>query len=200
MYAPNGTGIVYSNSSYPIPWEAGETNESVRDWCPWPSLLSPPTKPGDGVFPYPDDKIKRPTFSPCNSACAASGDSKDCCTGKHDDPETCKPSRYSKEAKAVCPDAYSFAFDDDKSTFTIPAGGGWEVVMCPKGRSTNILRQLGAELTELASDGKLSDLAVSRLRNTTYINMDKGDAAVGLRPVLRSLMGTTFVLVAWLVL
>ncbi|EQK98631.1 thaumatin family protein [Ophiocordyceps sinensis CO18] len=66
--------------------------------------------------------------------------------GKYHDPNICKPSQYSTSVKAVCPDAYSFAFDDQKSTFIVPKGGGWEVVMCPVGRSTNIQRQLGKEL------------------------------------------------------
>ena len=195
LHAPEQTGTIYSNSSYPIPWEMFETNQSVQKWCPWPYLAFPPTKPGDGVFPYPDDHIQRPAFSPCNSACAASGDDKDCCVGKYHDPNVCKPSRYSMAAKAICPDAYSFAYDDQESTFIVPKGGGWEVVMCPKGRSTNILRQLGAELFQLASDGKLSELAVSRLQNTTYINEERGSAA-GVRPSWALLLAATIILSA----
>lgn len=72
--------------------------------------------------------------------------------------------------------------------------------MCPKGRSTNILRQLGAELSELADNGKLSDLAVSRLQNTTYIDIDKVDDAAGLRPELMRLTGTIFLLLVWMTL
>ena len=98
-------------------------------------------------------------------------------------------------AKAICPDAYSFAYDDQESTFIVPKGGGWEVVMCPKGRSTNILRQLGAELFQLASDGKLSELAVSRLQNTTYINEERGSAA-GVRPSWALLLAATIILSA----
>ncbi len=183
LYSANDTGILYSNASYPTPWEIYETNKSVERWCPWPYLAFPPTKPGDGVFPYPDDNIQRPAFSPCKSACAASGKDRDCCVGKYHDPKVCQPSRYSTEAKAVCPDAYSFAFDDDKSTFIIPKGGGWEVTICPKGRSTNILRQLGAELFELADNGRLSSSSLSLLRSTTYINMVKG-ASNSVKPVV----------------
>ena len=102
--------------------------------------------------------------------------------GKYHNPKVCKPSRYSMAAKAICPDAYSFAFDDQKSTFIVPKGGGWEVVLCPEGRSTNILRQLGAEMFELAAEGKLSANSMLQLRNTTYINMDKG-AATALKPL-----------------
>lgn len=49
---------------------------------------------------------------------------------------------YSKRAKAVCPDAYSFAYDDASSTFTVPTGTGFEVVFCPAGRSTIIKKTL----------------------------------------------------------
>ncbi|TWU75207.1 hypothetical protein ED733_005065 [Metarhizium rileyi] len=181
LFSPADTGTLYANSTFPVPWEPDETNESVEDWCPWPNLAFPPTKPVDGVYPYPDDNIQRPAFSPCNSACAASGLDKDCCVGKYHDANICKPSTYSKAVKAVCPDAYSFAFDDQKSTFIIPKGGGWEIVMCPSGRSTNILRQLGKELFELASGGSLSRRSMRLLRNVTYIKSDKG-AAGGLTP------------------
>lgn len=112
--------------------------------------------------------------------------------GKYHDPDICKPSLYSKAAKAMCPDAYSFAFDDQSSTFIIPKGGGWEVVMCPEGRSTNILRQLGSELTEVGNSGKLSDVSVKRLSNITYIEADRG-AANSLRPMMTMLVSVTLV-------
>ncbi|KAL6902911.1 Hsp70-like protein [Trichoderma evansii] len=143
-----GTGTFYSNVTYPIPLESEETNES------------------------------RPAFAPCNSACAATGTDKDCCIGKYHDPKICKPSQYSKSVKAVCPDAYSFAFDDQQSTFIIPKGGGWEVVMCPEGRSTDILRKLGPEMFELASGGRLSTHSLKRLRNATYIREERASADV----------------------
>ncbi|KAL2210217.1 thaumatin family protein [Sarocladium strictum] len=199
LYKPNKTGTYYSNTTFPIPLEDSESNESIKNWCPWPYLVFPPTKPGDGVYPYPDDDIQRPAFSPCNSACAATGRDADCCIGKWHDPEKCKPGRYSNNIKAICPDAYSFAFDDQKSTFIIPKGGGWEVVMCPKGRSTNILRQLGQEMDELNNAGNLSEKTLSRLRDVQYITSDRG-AASGVRPMLVRLgiaaaaVGTWFVL------
>ncbi|MCJ1409813.1 hypothetical protein MMC19_003896 [Ptychographa xylographoides] len=97
-----------SNSSYPIPLDQTQTSASLSGWCPWDLQLSPPSKPGDGVYPYPDDNIQRPAFDPCYSACAKYNDPADCCTGSYDDPNVCKPSLYSTDAKAVCPDAYSF--------------------------------------------------------------------------------------------
>lgn len=177
LYDMAQTGTYYSNDTYPVPLEKSETNNMLSRWCPWPNLAFPPKKPGDGIYPYPDDNIQRPAFSPCKSACATSGSDKDCCIGKYHDPNICKPSTYSKNVKSVCPDAYSFAFDDRSSTFIVPKGGGWEVTMCPAGRSTNILRQLGAQMYELASGGKLSELSMRRLRNVTYIVADRESSA-----------------------
>ncbi|OLN96444.1 Thaumatin-like protein 1 [Colletotrichum chlorophyti] len=166
------SGAVYTNSTFPVPWEANESNESVRDWCPWPLLSMPPDKPGDGIYPYPDDTIRRPIFSPCKSQCAATNSDKDCCIGKWHDPDVCKPGLYSRHAKAMCPDAYSFAFDDQTSTFIIPSGGGWEVVFCPAGRSTNILRTLGPQLFEIASAGFLSQKNLDLVKNRSYIESE----------------------------
>ncbi|KAK5991041.1 Thaumatin-like protein 1 [Cladobotryum mycophilum] len=201
VYANADNGTYYTNSTYPVPLESRETNESIEGWCPWPNLAFPPTEPGNGIYPYPDDDVQRPAFSPCNSACAATGTDKDCCIGKYHDPTICKPSLYSKSVKAVCPDAYSFAFDDQQSTFIIPKGGGWEVVMCPAGRSTDILRKLGSEMFELASGGRLSSLSLKRLRNATYINQRQYQAsASGVRPWIAMLatMSLIGIVMMWL--
>lgn len=97
-----------TNSSFPIPLEQGVSLSDVQTWCPWDLQSSPPTKPGDGVYPYPDDNIQRPVFNPCFSACSKYRKPKDCCTGSYDNSNVCKPSLYSGNAKKVCPDAYSF--------------------------------------------------------------------------------------------
>ncbi|RSM17654.1 hypothetical protein CDV31_003579 [Fusarium ambrosium] len=199
IYAHADTGTYYTNSSYPVPLENRVDNEDARRWCPWKYLAFPPTKPGDGVYPYPDDQIHRPEFSPCNSACAAYGTDKECCVGKYHDPDICKPSDYSKAAKAMCPDAYSFAFDDQSSTFIIPKGGGWEIIMCPKGRSTNILRQLGDEMNELADSGGLSQVAQKRLKNVTYIISDKS-IANNVFPAIITMGSTVLATGLWLLL
>ena len=174
LAAPARTGLTYTNATYPVPYEADQTNEGVARWCPWDLQSSPPSKPGDGVYPYPDDDIARPAFDPCLSACAAHGDPADCCTGDYHDPARCSPGLYSRAAKAVCPDAYSFAFDDQTSTFIIPSGGGWEVVFCPAGRSTDILRVLGPQLRALASSGSVSPQDLADLRNASYLAMRSG--------------------------
>lgn len=97
-----------SNSSYPLPLEQSNTYEYVAGWCPWNLQLHPPSKPGDGIYPYPDDRIVRPEFDPCFSACSKYNDAENCCTGSYNDPHVCQPSLYSRDAKTVCPDAYSF--------------------------------------------------------------------------------------------
>lgn len=200
LYDVSQTGTYYSNATYPIPLEKNETNDLLSKWCPWPNLAFPPQKPSDGIYPYPDDKIQRPSFSPCKSACATTGSDRDCCIGKYHDPNICKPSIYSKNVKAVCPDAYSFAFDDRSSTFIVPKGGGWKVIWCPAGRSTDILNQLAAQMYELASGGKLSELSMRRLGNTSFINARKqsdGGTSAGERLYCPMLM---LFAASWLVL
>ncbi|KAL9615184.1 MAG: hypothetical protein Q9167_000390 [Letrouitia subvulpina] len=174
-----------TNSSFPIPLEKSVSWDDVQGWCPWDLQLDPPTKPGDGVYPYPDDNIKRPYFNPCFSACAKYGKASDCCTGSYNSPTVCKASLYSSHAKRVCPDAYSFglllskqqvrgangyaAFDDQTSTFIIPSGGGFEVVFCPPGRSSNILTTLASQRLELARNG-LTQKVLMEAQNATLIN------------------------------
>ncbi|KAM3498850.1 hypothetical protein MY10362_007857 [Beauveria mimosiformis] len=176
LYDVSRTGTYYSNETYPIPLEKKETNDMLSKWCPWTNLAFPPKRPSDGIYPYPDDSIRRPSFSPCKSACVTTGSDRDCCIGKYHDPNICKPSSYSKTVKAVCPDAYSFAFDDHSSTFIVPKGGGWRIIWCPAGRSTDILNQLSAQMYELASGGKLSELSVRRLGNVSYVSSVKQSA------------------------
>ncbi|KAH9889179.1 thaumatin family protein [Xylariomycetidae sp. FL2044] len=166
---PTNTGTTYTNATYLMPYEDRETNKDLASWCPWDLQAFPPTKPGDGVYPYPDDNVERPTFDPCKSACAASGKPRDCCTGDYSDPSVCHPGLYSRHAKQVCPDAYSYAFDDQTSTFIIPGGGGWEVVFCPAGRSTNILATFSDQLHEIAQTGQVSQAVLGLAADQAYV-------------------------------
>ena len=97
-----------TNSSFPIPLDESQSISDAQIWCPWDLQLDPPSKPGDGVYPYPDENIQRPIFDPCYSACAKYIQPQDCCTGSYNNPNACKPSLYSQSAKKVCPDAYSY--------------------------------------------------------------------------------------------
>jgi len=168
-----------SNSSYPLPLDQSVTNSEVQGWCPWDLQMSPPQKPGDGVYPYPDDNIQRPLFNPCLSACAKYNADQYCCTGKYDSPQSCKPSDYSTQAKMVCPDVYSYAFDDQTSTFTIPSGGGFEIVFCPTGRSTTILKTFGSQLSQVAQTGHVTSQIYALAKNRTYIESKNEAASVG---------------------
>ncbi|KAK5004743.1 hypothetical protein LTR60_006465, partial [Cryomyces antarcticus] len=47
-------------------------------------------------------------------------------------------------------------FDDQTSTFIIPAGAGFEVVFCPGARSTNILATEADKLSQLKSTGSVN--------------------------------------------
>lgn len=164
-----------TNTTYPIPLDQTVSSAFVQRWCPWPLQLNPPAKPGDGVYPYPDDNIQRPPFNPCLSACAKWNQPQYCCTEKYNSASSCKPSEYSTQAKQVCPDAYSYAFDDQTSTFIIPQGGGFEIVFCPAGRSSNILAVFGDQLRELAQTGHVTRDIVTLTQNVSYIQ-EKSDA------------------------
>lgn len=54
----------------------------------------------------------------CKSGCTAFQSPEYCCTGQFQDPNICKPTKYSEYFKHGCPTAYSYAFDDGSSTFT----------------------------------------------------------------------------------
>ena len=64
----------------------------------------------------------------CESACAKFNTDQYCCRGKYDKPETCLtkdwPKNYAAIFKKICPNAYSFAYNDGKSTYTCEAKPG----------------------------------------------------------------------------
>ncbi|KAL1643361.1 hypothetical protein SLS61_009283 [Didymella pomorum] len=159
---PEYPDFLRTNTSYPLPWEEKVDRRKIDRWCPWDLQQTPPDKPGDGVYPYPDDNIERPSFNPCFSACAKNNRPEDCCTGQYNSASKCSPSDYSKNVKEICPDAYSYAFDDQTSTFIIPSGAGFEVVFCPGARSTNILATSMAEMQQLSQQGKVDHQKIKR--------------------------------------
>ncbi|KAK4545276.1 hypothetical protein LTR36_003456 [Oleoguttula mirabilis] len=155
----NGQTFLGTTSSDPLSFERNNSASTVSSWCPWDLQTQPPTKPGGGVYPYPDTDVARPAFDPCLSACAKYNSDSYCCTGDYDSSSKCTPSYYSKAAKSVCPDAYSYAFDDVDSTFITPTGGGYQIIFCPGGRSTNIIASKGSSAIEHSgSSGGMSRL------------------------------------------
>lgn len=137
-YSSGSGSFLGTNSSFQLPFNTQSTSNAAS-WCPWDLQVNPPKAPGDGVYPYPDGNVQRPLFDPCYSACSKYNEPAYCCTGKYEGPSKCSENYYSKAAKAMCPDAYSYAYDDQDSTFGVPSGAGFEVILCPGGLSTNIL-------------------------------------------------------------
>lgn len=105
----NGSGSwLDTTSSDPLNFETTQTLSDIAQWCPFALQVSSSTSPSGGVYIYPDGNLNRPQFDPCYSACSKYNLPVDCCTGSYDSPTACTPSAYSKAAKLVCPDAYSY--------------------------------------------------------------------------------------------
>ena len=72
----------------------------------------------------------------CMSACEKFGNPIFCCTEEYASPTKCQSTMYSSLFKNLCPNAYTYAYDDPTSTFTCGGsarGGGPEyiVTFCP---------------------------------------------------------------------
>lgn len=67
----------------------------------------------------------------CKSACAAFNSPRYCCTGTFGNPQSCKPTAYSRIFKTACPKAYSYAYDDPTSIATC-TGGSYLLTFCPR--------------------------------------------------------------------
>lgn len=66
----------------------------------------------------------------CKSACAAFNSPRYCCTGTFGNPQSCKPTAYSRIFKTACPKAYSYAYDDPTSIATC-TGSSYLLTFCP---------------------------------------------------------------------
>ncbi|KGN54266.1 thaumatin-like protein [Cucumis sativus] len=66
----------------------------------------------------------------CKSACLAMQSAKYCCTGQYANPNTCKPTLFAHLFKAICPKAYSYAFDDSSSLNRCRASR-YVITFCP---------------------------------------------------------------------
>lgn len=84
----------------------------------------------------------------CRSACAAFNSPQYCCSGEYGSPDTCKPSSYSAVFKKACPRAYSYAFDDNSSTFTCGGSPDYIITFCP---SPNTSQKASSEEEQGAS-------------------------------------------------
>lgn len=63
----------------------------------------------------------------CMSACMKYNTDAYCCKGANNLPSTCPPTNYSQIFKAACPDAYSYAYDDQTSTY-ICIGATYQII------------------------------------------------------------------------
>lgn len=66
----------------------------------------------------------------CKSACLAAKSDRYCCTGEFASPKSCKPSAFARLFKTVCPQAYSYAYDDSAGLKTCKAPG-YVITFCP---------------------------------------------------------------------
>ncbi|KAH7513983.1 thaumatin-like protein isoform X1 [Ziziphus jujuba] len=62
----------------------------------------------------------------CNSPCTVFRNDQFCCKQ-----EICEPTSYSKFFKDLCPDAYSYQYDDSTSLFSCPNGNDYDITFCP---------------------------------------------------------------------
>lgn len=70
----------------------------------------------------------------CKSACLALGADKYCCRGNYGSPASCKPTLFSHLFKAICPRAYSFAYDD-ASSLNMCRASRYLITFCPPASS-----------------------------------------------------------------
>ncbi|KAL0382027.1 UNVERIFIED_CONTAM: Thaumatin-like protein [Sesamum calycinum] len=66
----------------------------------------------------------------CKSACLATGADRYCCTGEYASPNTCKPTAFGHLFKAICPRAYSYAYDESSGLKTCRASR-YVITFCP---------------------------------------------------------------------
>ncbi|KAE9447626.1 hypothetical protein C3L33_20466, partial [Rhododendron williamsianum] len=98
----------------------------------------------------------------CKSACTAFNTPEYSCTGDHTTPATCPPTQYSKLFKQACPDAYSYAYDDETSTFTCSVTD-YLITFCPSG--TQLLQMENLENHILSSIISNYRLLLQKLRS-----------------------------------
>lgn len=114
----------------------------------------------------------------CKSACEAFGSPDYCCVGAFGNPNTCKPSSYSQLFKAACPKSYSYAYDDDSSTFTCTAAE-YVITFCPtvtgqkKSNSspTPMVNDSGTGSIWGVSTAAITNQAVSLLDGTVFLSL-----------------------------
>ncbi|KAB5533679.1 hypothetical protein DKX38_016769 [Salix brachista] len=75
----------------------------------------------------------------CKGACYALSSSIYCCDGISSSPDKCKPPFYSKFYKNLCPQSYSYVYDDTNTTYTCPSTD-YRIIFCPGKSNTMKIR------------------------------------------------------------
>ncbi|ORY93094.1 thaumatin, partial [Syncephalastrum racemosum] len=60
---------------------------------------------------------KDDSFVGCQSACSRYQKDQYCCTGDHNTPETCHSNHFARAVKKICPDVYTYPYDDASSVY-----------------------------------------------------------------------------------
>lgn len=94
---------------------ASKSKEGDTDgrMCSTPRCTTLPECPS-GWETYDDNG----NFSGCKSACTKFNTDEYCCTGAYNGQNLCHENQYTEQVKDVCPDVYSYAYDDATSVFT----------------------------------------------------------------------------------
>ncbi|KAI8081423.1 thaumatin [Halteromyces radiatus] len=116
---------------------------SLVDGYNIPASISPQGKGGSGKDCGTSNCQKLPNCPPnlaikdgsgkvigCQSSCSKTGNPQDCCVGQYDGPDKCKPDKQADNVKSACPDSYSFAYDDQTSTFSCSNPTGYTLTFC----------------------------------------------------------------------
>ena len=80
--------------------------------------------------PYNLAVVRERKLVGCKSACLAAKSDRYCCTGYYADPRACKPTLFGHLFKVICPQAYSFAFDNSGGIKTCKAFM-YVITFCP---------------------------------------------------------------------
>lgn len=91
-----------------------------RYWCGVASCASVPECP---------EELQN-GMAGCKSACSQFGNPEYCCAGAFSTLETCPINAYAQAIKNTCPDAYSYAYDDQTSLFQC-VSKAYTVTFCP---------------------------------------------------------------------
>jgi hypothetical protein len=105
------------------------------------------------------------TVIACKSACLAFNTDQYCCRNAYGTPATCPPTTYSQTFKAACPDAYSYAYDDQASTYTC-IGGNYNVIF---GTSTSS----STSTSSTSSSGSVTSISSGSLYEIVNANSGK---------------------------